>query len=422
MLKKILTGLIISLPAIAPAYVIKIPLLAGAGDFLFYICLLIWTVFFLLFVTDKNGRNDFLCYIKNIPRKNILLTSIFLISGFLAFLSGGKGKAELGQFIVLFFQPISVWLIAGWLFGENLKLKKYLIITLSFVCLVVGVTAILQYLGTLPLLEKFAGNSGEPKRAIGIFLHPNFLSLYITPLLALLLPWALMRFKAKQETDKLFFEFILISWIGGVLALIFSMSRSGWLGLVGTMCIYLFITQDKKIRKFALVGMLTAVLIFTFIPSLKNRFLSGFGQEKSSASRPVLWKSGIVAITQSPIFGLGLNGYAQKYTGLISDKTLDSHNFPHNIFLDLWVETGILGLISLMGLIGITIFHGLHRSPSFQGGTPPTSVVEGHGRDANIFNLSIALFLIAFLIQGQVDNPYFKNDLAMVFWIILALA
>jgi hypothetical protein len=37
------------------------------------------------------------------------------------------------------------------------------------------------------------------------------------------------------------------------------------------------------------------------------------------------------------------------------------------------------------------------------------------------YKLGVALFLIALLFQGLIDNPYFKNDLAMVFWIILSL-
>ena len=42
-------------------------------------------------------------------------------------------------------------------------------------------------------------------------------------------------------------------------------------------------------------------------------------------------------------------------------------------------------------------------------------------RGNDIIKLSLALFLIALLVQGQIDNPYFKNDLAMVFWLVLSL-
>jgi O-antigen ligase len=139
-----------------------------------------------------------------------------------------------------------------------------------------------------------------------------------------------------------------------------------------------------------------------FVPSIRHRLTSPFTGEKSASSRITLWQSGIKAIKQSPVFGLDLGGYSLEYRKLITDQTLPDHNFPHNIFLDLWVETGLMGLIGMVGLIGTAIYQGLI------------------GRK-NLFILSVALFFIAFLFQGQIDNPYFKNDLAAVFWIILAI-
>jgi O-antigen ligase len=70
--------------------------------------------------------------------------------------------------------------------------------------------------------------------------------------------------------------------------------------------------------------------------------------------------------------------------------------------VQLWVETGILGLVGLIGIISLLIYRGLSDRK-------------------NILKLSVALFLIALLTQGQLDNPYLKNDLAAVFWIVLAL-
>ncbi len=125
------------------------------------------------------------------------------------------------------------------------------------------------------------------------------------------------------------------------------------------------------------------------------------------------------------------------------------------------METGLLGLISFLIIVGLYIYRGLKTTtPSRQGGTPllsqegnapqlsqgrsaelqsspPTiggvpaalsaealAKMEGGGGGINnqILKLSIALFLIALITQGLIDNPYFKNDLALVFWIILSLA
>ena len=125
--------------------------------------------------------------------------------------------------------------------------------------------------------------------------------------------------------------------------------------------------------------------------------------EKSTLSRFSLWQTGIKAIKQSPVLGLGLNGFSAGWNRLNTDPGLDTHNLPHNLFLDLWVENGLLGLFSFAGLI-IFAFYNKWKDRS------------------SVLGMSVLLFLTVLLIQGQADNPYFKNDLALLFWIILPLA
>ena len=184
--------------------------------------------------------------------------------------------------------------------------------------------------------------------------------------------------------------------------MLLSFSRAGWIGLFASIIAYALISGEKKIKSTILWLIIALCVITVITPSLRQRLTAPFRGEKSSSSRITLWQSGIKAIKQSPIFGLGLTGYKTKYDELISDKTLPQHNYPHNIFLNLWVETGLLGLVTLTSIILITIYKGLKDKN-------------------NILKLSVALFLITFLTQGQLDNPYFKNDLAVVFWIILSL-
>jgi hypothetical protein len=41
-------------------------------------------------------------------------------------------------------------------------------------------------------------------------------------------------------------------------------------------------------------------------------------------------------------------------------------------------------------------------------------------RAGDAYGLAIILFLVAIYVHGYADAPYFKNDLALVFWTILA--
>jgi hypothetical protein len=38
------------------------------------------------------------------------------------------------------------------------------------------------------------------------------------------------------------------------------------------------------------------------------------------------------------------------------------------------------------------------------------------------FSFGLGLFLIALIIHGLIDNPYLKNDLALVFWLIWGIS
>ena len=273
-----------------------------------------------------------------------------------------------------------------------------------------GLYAIIQYFTLLGVPPAWWGNGEEPRRALGFFGHPNFYALFSAPLLAFLLPD--LGLKIKDLTKNWLFT---AAWIIGAIGLMFSMSRAGWLGLAAAVAIYVLLATDKKIRRLILSAAIIIAMIILVVPNLRWRLMLPFYGEKSAVSRLSLWNTGLKGVKEAPITGLGLAGFAREWPTLNTDPGLaaDSHNFPHNIFLDLWVETGMLGLISLAGLIGLLIYRGLRSLKSD---------VNGQSLIDNCFKLSVALFLIAMVFQGLIDNPYFKNDLAMIFWMILSFA
>ena len=76
------------------------------------------------------------------------------------------------------------------------------------------------------------------------------------------------------------------------------------------------------------------VIVIVSIPNLRWRFLLPFYGEKSAVSRLSLWDTGTKAIKESPVTGLGLTGFSKNWERLNTDPNLDTHNFPHNIFLN----------------------------------------------------------------------------------------
>lgn len=392
---------------LAPAYVIRFSFFHLPTNLLMVWVFLVWVAFLIFIFLPKawgDGRRperfevlswgSFLNFLKKLDKKVLIPLCLFLLAGLISTFVGGVDRQKLGQFIVLFLQPISLFFISGYIFKQNPKSKNLLLTTCYLLLAAAGLYAVLQYFTLLGLPPLWWGNSQEPKRALSFFIHPNFYALWSAPLLAFLIPDLAVNLKSKILNLK------SLAWLLGALGLLLSLSRSGWLGLAAAVGVYLIVAADKKIRKIILAGAIIALAIVVYYPNLRYRVLLPFYGEKSANSRIELWSDGFKAIKKSPVLGLGLTGFAKQYGQLNTDPTLDTHNFPHNIFLNFWVETGLLGLISFCYLVWIYIYKGFKNR-------------------ADIFALGISLFLIAILFQGLVDNPYLKNDLALVFWMVL---
>jgi O-antigen ligase len=81
---------------------------------------------------------------------------------------------------------------------------------------------------------------------------------------------------------------------------------------------------------------------------------------------------------------------------------------PHNILLNFWVETGVLGVIAMAWIF----FVGFRESwRGWRHGTPGWAP----------YHLAILLALVAIVVHGLVDVPYFKNDLSLEFWALVAI-
>jgi O-antigen ligase len=121
-----------------------------------------------------------------------------------------------------------------------------------------------------------------------------------------------------------------------------------------------------------------------------------------------LWQSTLKMLRAHPIFGGGLDGFhrsVQPYK--VPGFTEQGVNYPHDLILTFWSETGILGLVAFLWMLAQmarTALAGLRSEPWVR-------------------TLSIGLLgvLVAIVVHGLVDVPYFKNDLALEFWALLAI-
>ena len=109
-----------------------------------------------------------------------------------------------------------------------------------------------------------------------------------------------------------------------------------------------------------------------------------------------------------PIFGAGLGGYPIVFRPYHHATAIEIFQYPHNIVLNFWSEMGLGGVVVFIWMVILWI-----RAAK----KDPTS--KSYKLTTNSFVMIAPL--IAILIHGLVDVPYFKNDLAILFWLLIFL-
>lgn len=289
------------------------------------------------------------------------------------------------------------------------------------------------------IFQRFMGLTTLDGRVLGIYglfpaenASPNFLSLYLTPIAAVALALAL------GQTIKRKFSIALLLYCSTallfLLAIYFSGSRGGFLGIVSALlliayCLLLYYLPSwKKIWKIGLVLSFIIGLIVVYLwakPDLSAPPNSG-RVATSNNIRFEIWKTSLEIIKQKPLVGVGLGNF-QNYFQELTKNRVNYPEFiapnaysPHNLFLAVWLNMGLLGLISFIWLL-ILFFKNFKYSSceaSREAGSRPAG---RSGSARNTYYLILITFMVALLVHGLVDTPYFKNDLAILFWLFPAL-
>lgn len=167
------------------------------------------------------------------------------------------------------------------------------------------------------------------------------------------------------------------------------------------------------VRRTRIIALLAGVVIagtawfaLSQTPYLAEKFKTT--DRSSSLVRTQIWRTSWEMIKERPWFGVGPNAYESIYRQTIPELYWPPLEWlvsqPHNLYLALWLETGPLGLISFLALVILWMRRLWRRVLA---------------RDAiAIASLSA---MAAILAHGFVDTPYFKNDLSLLFALVLLM-
>ena len=225
-------------------------------------------------------------------------------------------------------------------------------------------------------------------RAIAFFPDPHVFSFY----LGAILPFALFLYIKTNKNIWLLTSIIIL------LADLFTFSRGGQIALIAGFLVFVFVSNKYTKTKFKhmlqVVVVISILILSTFGSSFYDRFSSSFDMKDNSAShRIVLWKQAFQNFLENPIIGVGLGAYPHAV-----DKSADYRKpiYVHNTFLDILVESGVIGVFFFLFLIAsILIVFIKNNSPYAGAGIVSISILGTHGIfDTAIFSIHVYLIFI----------------------------
>ncbi len=316
---------------------------------------------------------------------------------------------------------------------------------------------------------QFIGNSlwaaEDTRRVVSFFGYPNAVGLYLGPLILLFIGWLfsiLNQFSIFQ-----FFKIILIVFVVvlSVISIIFAKSVGALFG-IATGLIVFGILAGKKIRIATMLIVIAAIIscltIDTFGHKIKNYiFLNDF----SGQVRKIQWVETWTMLKDGRIItGAGLANYQKiikpyHVEGFFYNRDndpdfhrktvfneeyrsahwqpLEIYLYPHNIFLNFWSELGLAGILLFVWVIGKYFYLGISYlviagpDPQSRNMNGAETWIPGQARNDKkrgslakidkLFIISLISAMMVIIIHGIVDVPYFKNDLAVMFWIFIAI-
>ena len=254
----------------------------------------------------------------------------------------------------------------------------------------------------------FMGHSyRDYQRAIGPYENPIDLATYLMVVIPLILMAAIQRRRMLRA--------LLWSLLVCLVVLLARTDALGaWLGL----CLGLlaFLAGQPAVRRDGLILLAGIVLFCGVIPQGKGQGQRQPHQKEAfsfarfgTTDRWNMWQAALGMIRDRPILGHGVNTFMSNYL----DYWVGGERQPryaHNCYLQVAAETGIVGLVTFVGLLGLIFARWL------------SALRRGARSDDRLALAGFAAGLLAFVLQAGIDTNFYSLRQAALFWILAGLA
>lgn len=297
----------------------------------------------------------------------------------------------MGAFILSYFVVINTI--------ENKKQFKFILYVFIIATVITAIYGLYQYkfgdLYSQAWLDKDMFEDIK-MRVYSTFENPNVYGEYL--ILAIPIIISLM-WEEKGIVKKL----ILLAALGiTMLAMVLTFSRGCWLGIMFAIAL-LAIMID---RRFIILGVLALLAMPFVLPeTIMNRFMSiGNMGDSSTSYRVYIWL-GTLAMLKDYWFsgiGMGITSFNTVYPIYSYNNVTTPHS--HNLYLQIIVEYGIIGLIVFLGMM-----YNFYKE-----------TIISIFKKKNVITMGLISGVSGFMLESLFDHTWYNYRVVLIFWIVIA--
>ncbi|OGI21593.1 MAG: hypothetical protein A3J06_00975 [Candidatus Moranbacteria bacterium RIFCSPLOWO2_02_FULL_48_19] len=323
---------------------------------------------------------------------------LFFLGAVISFVANPFSLTGLGMLKMWFVFPLLVL----WLWVETKPTAR------NMDCILLVWLGVIAVSAAVSLAYLFQGVLTYDGRLAAWYASPNYLALSLVPGVLLA---HYFYFHSPFPRTRIIRPLICLMLTLLLTALFFTHSYAVWISVALAGLLFLFLdTADipswrKKLAAIFLLLIVFGTFVLFELGSEKWQALTQFENRSSFASRMMIWQAAGKIIYDHPILGIGLGRFQtvyleyQKYFLPYLEWAVPQ---PHNLYLAVWLQTGLLGLVGFVLLIARSIY----------------ILIKNKGRESVL----LLGLLVLYLIYGIFDTPFFKTDLAFSFWLVIGLS
>lgn len=242
-------------------------------------------------------------------------------------------------------------------------------------------------------------------RVVSTFENPNVLAEY----LILVIPFGIIAFFTMKKTSS---KLTSMGYtLCTLLCLVYTWSRGSWLGFIFSSAILFIILYKRAVAVY--IGALFTIPFLPFVlpDTIVQRFLSiGNLADSSTSYRVSIWIASFKMIKNFILsgIGVGLEAFKMVYPEY-SLAGIESAPHSHSLYLQICVESGILGLLMLILIIFFFLQYCF------------TGILKTSEKYLKLFISAGMCATIGFLLNGFTDFIWYNYRVYFMFWLVISL-